>query len=513
MDCTISLLCYNRLDFTRKCIQSILDAKTKLSYEIIVTDNASTDTTAEFLFKMRVLSSPMITVITHKENLGFIGGHEYLIANNLIKGDYLILLNNDTEVGDWWLDKIVEEFKKDPLVRVVGAEAGLIDETGLGKTASKTELNYDYIEGSCFAVDVSKLPEIGGLFSKELLFSHAEDAELSFRVKKLGFKIKRVDISFLHKKSNPTFDLLDKKKVDIHGYWVRNFEVLKKRHGFYLKHKHFNEHICIQREGAIGDALLVSPIIESLKLENPSCKITLSTNAPHIVTFNKYIDQIFPHNIIPKGVDRVINLDMAYEKRPLMHVIDAYAEVAGVKLATRMLRIDLPKDIPNKFNYLKNYIIVHIGPTAWPGRNLPASTMDEVVMVLKDKGYYIVEIGHQVNLKKADLTMNGISVEETIMLIKNCEMFLGIDSAPMHIAQAFDKPGVVAFGCILPEYRIINKNKLKAIQAKNIVCLGCHHWQYEQPRTFSDCLRLFDRGACMRDITADQILEEVECLT
>ena len=66
---TVSIIIpvYNKLNYTKKCIESIFNASDDTSYEIIVVNNASTDGTEEYLNSVSNLIS-----INNKENLGFV---------------------------------------------------------------------------------------------------------------------------------------------------------------------------------------------------------------------------------------------------------------------------------------------------------------------------------------------------------------------------------------------------------------------------------------------------------
>lgn len=97
MDYSIIIPVFNKADLTKRCLevlpQTIADAGTG---EVIVVDNASTDHTA------RVLEAfPWIKLIRNERNLGFAGANNQ--AAREAKGEFLVLLNNDTEAWDGWL--------------------------------------------------------------------------------------------------------------------------------------------------------------------------------------------------------------------------------------------------------------------------------------------------------------------------------------------------------------------------------------------------------------------------
>jgi GT2 family glycosyltransferase len=95
IQCSFIIVNWNSLQYLRDCLKSIHEKVTKITYEIIVVDNASYDGSAKFLFE----KYPHVLFIQSEKNLGFSG------ANNLgaekAKGQVYLFLNPDTEIrGD-----------------------------------------------------------------------------------------------------------------------------------------------------------------------------------------------------------------------------------------------------------------------------------------------------------------------------------------------------------------------------------------------------------------------------
>ncbi len=114
---TVSIIIpvYNKLNYTKKCIESIFNASDDTSYEIIVVNNASTDGTEEYLNSVSNLIS-----INNKENLGFVEACN--IGATKSSADYLLFLNNDTEVKDNWISSSIEIMNEDYKCGVVGSK-------------------------------------------------------------------------------------------------------------------------------------------------------------------------------------------------------------------------------------------------------------------------------------------------------------------------------------------------------------------------------------------------------
>ncbi len=108
---SIVVLNYNSLRFLDDCFGSIarLDYPGD-RYEVVLVDNASSDGSAD-LAQSRF---PWIRVVRNPRNLGFAGGNN--AAMRAAHSDYVVLLNNDTQVDPQWLTKLVEAAEGDPLI-------------------------------------------------------------------------------------------------------------------------------------------------------------------------------------------------------------------------------------------------------------------------------------------------------------------------------------------------------------------------------------------------------------
>lgn len=99
---SIIIVNYNGKKWLQKCLDSLFD-QTYTNFEIIVVDNNSSDDSVNFLKSQ--YSDKRLHIIEHTENSGFAGGNNIGISS--AKGDYILLLNNDTWVDFDFLETIV----------------------------------------------------------------------------------------------------------------------------------------------------------------------------------------------------------------------------------------------------------------------------------------------------------------------------------------------------------------------------------------------------------------------
>ena len=92
MQLSIIIINYNTFQLTCNCIRSIKEKLIDLTYEIILVDNASSECDADLFLK----EFTDIRLIISAENTGFTGGNNIGISK--AKGEYILLLNSDTEL-------------------------------------------------------------------------------------------------------------------------------------------------------------------------------------------------------------------------------------------------------------------------------------------------------------------------------------------------------------------------------------------------------------------------------
>ncbi len=104
--------------------------------EIIVVDNAS-DENFESEFKKII---PDLTFIRSKVNLGFAGGNNLGIS--FAKGDYILLINNDTEIPKGFVETLVNELKSDDKIGLLSPLILYDDDRSIVQYAGYKPLNY-----------------------------------------------------------------------------------------------------------------------------------------------------------------------------------------------------------------------------------------------------------------------------------------------------------------------------------------------------------------------------------
>jgi len=511
---TIAIPVFNHLHLTNKCLESVRLSKSIDRAEIIVVNDCSTDenATAEYL------STAGVGVITMERNSGL--GKCLDKALEFAHAPYFVTLNNDVEIlCPDWLEMMREQFVNDPKMALVGIQAadvcGSIDQNGHGFQGA----SFEYVEGAVMMGRTSLLRRIeGGLFDPEYRFAYFEDNDLSLRVRKMGYHIGRVPAAVRHKRCG-TMGTVIQQGVDVDGFHRINEETYKKRWSGYIKTRGFVEKWAINRSGANGDVLFLTPILREIKKQNAEAQIYVFTDCADVLKDNPDVWRTWPHHQFLRddpGVDHIVDLDGAYESRPGMHIIEAYQEVSRVSTDDWRLRL-YPSEEARKWAKAtvtcdgmdtRKYVVIHphIGQP-WMGRNPNTKFMWRIVAWLKEKGWKVVLLGtaHTPGIP-CDLNLQGkTTLRQAASLVESAGLFFGVDSALMNFAQASLIPTVGIFGAMNHKNILLPFPFVKALTAPpmNCGCLGCHTVYAERPKG--------SPGRCVReqgDVCMDRLREE-----
>ena len=190
---------YNGIRYLKNCLLSLQKCEGE-DFEVIVVDNGSTDGSDLLPDSLKL----NVRLIKLNENTGF--AHAVNVGIREAKGEYVILLNNDTEVESGFVRKLTEALKKNR--KAFSASAMMVDMNnrevldgagdyycalgwafayGKGKKTEECDKGrkiFSSCGGACI-YDKAKL-EITGLFD-ELHFAYLEDVDLGYRARIAGF--------------------------------------------------------------------------------------------------------------------------------------------------------------------------------------------------------------------------------------------------------------------------------------------------------------------------------------
>lgn len=228
IDLSIIIVSYNTKDFLKNCLDSIYQTSNNFSFEIIVVDNASNDSSADLVSK----EYKDVILIKNSQNLGFSKANNTGVKKS--SGRYVLFLNSDTVVYENTLKYMLDFMDKN---KNAGASTcklvmpnGKIDDashrgfptpwnsfthfSGLSKILGKTKLFGGYNLGYLDLKTVHKIDALAGAFMlvrrnvgqevgwwDEDYFFYGEDLDFCYMLKQKGFEIYYVpQVSILHYK-------------------------------------------------------------------------------------------------------------------------------------------------------------------------------------------------------------------------------------------------------------------------------------------------------------------------
>lgn len=501
----ISLLVYNQLEVTKKCIESLLVNTTSSDFILVISDNASRKDTEDYL-RYVAKSNKNVVYVRNNENIGYISAHNNIFRDYPSK--YFCVLNNDLIIKtNGWDRNYLDILKSDNTVAQVGRiqEFGYINSLGIGEPRGYNK-SLDYIEGSCFVAVSDYISKAGGLFEDHYLnFAFCEDADLSLRLRSRGYNIVESNVNDIVHLHNQSFKN-EKLSIDFKKLEKQNRKFLTDRWQKYLRTRNFEPlNILVKRQGAIGDTLCTEPILRELNYKYFNCNISVDTACPEALSYLDYLEDTGKDLKNIFTYDFEIDLDAAYESDPTTHIVDAYAYKANVILQDKLPRYN--ENISWKGKNSKSLVVNSEG--SWSSRTLNKDKWKNFILYLRDKlKYNIIEVGRDPAsyLGLGENKVGKLSLPATLELMSSCKMYVGFDGGLMHFAQSIGLPVFIVFGCTCPNYRIHDWDKAKVVwlDKTELECAGCHHTR-PSPRFYTECDK--DHVHCLENISMKLLID------
>lgn len=500
----VSLLAMDRLETTRKCVQSVLANSATVDYHLILTDNGSKDGTAEW-FSQLAQQYPHVTAVLNPDNQLFIPPHNKAFEMARRMGAQLfVTLNDDTEVPAGWLEKLAGPLDVFATAAISGPKGTLseLNKAMLGHAAGKLE----YVEGSCLCCKIELVAKQGPLFSAYLDGIYHDDSDLCLRMQRAGYSIHRVDFVLKHTRNYAA--RAPEARERCRQCNVKNQQTMLKKWGHWNTVRCFDFQIVFKRRFAVGDVLLMTPIIRAMKKLWPLCPIDVETGSPDIFKGNPYVRRAAVKiGIQPNAL--VIDLNGTYERTPGIPVLAAYAKAAGLDYDQIEPFLDLYfNDGDAPLLPEGTWAALHVGPTTWPGRTWPLDRWAQLADRLSKAGWKVLLFGEpgpeRITCHLDKRGQKGF--QELAGLLMQCALFVGLDSFPSHAAAAVCTPSVVLYGVTDPAMFAVNEGAFVAVRSDPA------HPDTGRRNKIPGITFLKTDDGCMRTITVDQVITAIKSI-
>ncbi len=211
---------YNRKELLKECLDALLNQTYSLD-SIILIDNASADSTPEFLEEQGYLKNPKIDYVRLPENIGGAGGFHEGVKRGYEKSyDWLWLMDDDAEPKKDALEKLSKYFKIEKNVsalaclkigengQILQPHRGYFDFENIPKRIvspfDERRIKEKFIEidhASFVGILVNKkaIQKIG--YPKKEFFIHYDDVEYCIRLRQVGKILLVPDSVIVHKEA------------------------------------------------------------------------------------------------------------------------------------------------------------------------------------------------------------------------------------------------------------------------------------------------------------------------
>jgi GT2 family glycosyltransferase/SAM-dependent methyltransferase len=226
---------FNRVDLTKQCLETIRAMTPEPTYEVIVVDNGSTDDTAPYLRTEQ--AAGRLRCIINRDNAGFGGACNQGAA--VARGEFVVLLNNDTIPQTGWLSALVETMS-DLTVGIAGSRllypdgtiqhAGIVwnargelDHVHRGVPADdpRVMVPHDFaaVTGACLIIRREVFGEIGAFDSD--YYMYVEDVDLCIRTWDAGLRVVYCPASAVVHLENASMTNVEWRDANVRAGWER----------------------------------------------------------------------------------------------------------------------------------------------------------------------------------------------------------------------------------------------------------------------------------------------------
>ncbi|MEN8904955.1 MAG: glycosyltransferase family 2 protein [Clostridiales bacterium] len=306
---SIIIVNWNGKKYLETCLKSLYDQKYK-NFEIIFVDNNSIDDSINYV----KTNFPDIKIILNKKNYGFAKGNN--IGLKYCNGEYLLLLNNDTEVHNDFICELVNSMDNEKIAGVCGKVYSLnkrdkklstihkIDPSS-GKAihiideVEKREI--DYLAGNSMLLKKTVIDKVG--FFDSTYFAYYEETDLCARIIKAGYSLFYIPKAYIWHKEQGTAT------SSFHKYYIMRNQIR-----FVIKNFDLN----FFPKAIIGNFISLINIISGKKQKTLTVKKDDKKFSVKLLLFKAIIWNLvfIPHTIYCRVVDnmKIGYLRVSYNK-------------------------------------------------------------------------------------------------------------------------------------------------------------------------------------------------------
>jgi len=320
--------------------------------------------------------------------------------------------------------------------------------------------------------------------------------------------------------------------------------------------------ILIIRLSSLGDILLTTPLIRTLKKNYPHCKIDFLLKAEYLdlLKNNPYINKILPYSkdkidsfnvsitqsFNLREYDLIIDLQNNLRSRRITSKLKIhterfkkysfrkfllvkmkinlmknlpsipirYAKTVGIDLDNTKVEVYSDKEPNNKLVGLKNLIGICPGAKHFTKR-YPIEYQIQLSKLLIENNFNVVLFGGKIDKSICDEITTAIpnvinlqnndDILQTISDMRLCDVIICNDSGLMHAASSLNKNLIAIFGSTVKEFGFMPyKSDIIVLENENISCRPCSHIGR------SNCPK--SHFKCMKEIKPEEVFKIINSI-
>jgi len=193
---SIFIVTHNRLEFLKKCLNSLLPTLKDVKYELIIWDNNSSDGTTEYLKQLNDKNG--IRVVLYHKNIGTNAKGK---SAEMTKGQYIIGIDDDViEFPENWIRKMITAYKSIPNIGYLSADVVQNEMTDGAKQPDEFYREENFNKGNltllagpaggwCFMISREVYEKVGKFYQSKKRIFFMEDMDYANRIIDKGMKV------------------------------------------------------------------------------------------------------------------------------------------------------------------------------------------------------------------------------------------------------------------------------------------------------------------------------------
>jgi GT2 family glycosyltransferase/ADP-heptose:LPS heptosyltransferase len=526
---TIAILSKDHLDLIKPCLESIeANLSQKYKIEIIIGDTGSQQRKVWKFYRDAKKKWKNLKVL--KFRYYFFSKNNNYLVRNYAKGEYIILLNNDTVVQSGWIDNLIDPLK-DNRIGVVGGKLlykdGTIQHAGMEcnkdghvfaihakKPKDFPETNYKaYVPTVTFACAAMRHDVYDRFQLSEDFKEEAQDPDICFRLTEAGFKtLYNPDCEIYHFEcSTRDWRKGEQDRVLLKKRWGKKIKELfeKGNQRFAFDLDEYKDSITVIRDDGIGDILMGVSAFKNLREKYPEKKLILATYERNIEMmegfgiFNEFIPipdgKKYSPLPIPTGngakIFNFVDLEMSFgpiwgrtkdDNKTNRHIIftrdmelDPKFELVPMpEYPEARIKVEkLFKDIGIRVD--ERFVVFNLIASN-PARSWWEPYYPILIKAIEDLGFIPLIVGtkdseYYQGEKVVNLVGKTKTIAEFIEVVKLGKYVISTDTSAYHIAALSGVPFLAIFtGGIKPESRLSFYEKYEVLEPPaSLKCYPC----------------------------------------